>query len=467
MHTRRESLHGMWSSRLAFVLAAAGSAVGLGNIWRFPYITAENGGGAFVLVYLGCILVLGLPVMISEILLGRRGRRSPINTMRLLSKESNASKGWAGIGWLGLIGGIMILSFYSVVAGWTLYYTGVYIKGLFAAGPVIADPGATFSGLLGDPVTLLIWHSVFMVMTLGVVAAGVEKGLERAVRFLMPALFVLLLVLVGYGMTTNHFGDAVSFLFSADFSKIDGGTVVQALGQAFFTLSVGMGAMMAYAAYLPRDISVGRTAATVALADTGVALIAGLAIFPIVFAYGIDPGAGGPGLIFTSLPNAFAEMPFGTPYAILFFALLSVAAWTSSISLLEPAVAYLVESKNMRRGTASAVVGSVGWGLGILSVLSFNKLSHISLWGRDIQGFIEHIAANIMLPLGGLLIALFAGWVLSRADSRDELVNMGDGTYNLWRNFVRYVAPILVLVVLASSSGLQDWLMGLFSSSAE
>lgn len=466
MHTRRESLHGMWSSRLAFILAATGSAVGLGNIWRFPYVTAENGGGAFVLVYLGCILVLGLPILISEIMIGRRGRRSPINSLKLLSAESGKTKAWTSIGWMGLVAGLLILSFYSVVAGWTLFYTWTYIQALFTSGPAISDPGATFGALIGDAPTLLIWHSAFMVMTLFVVAAGVEKGLERAVRFLMPALFVLLLVLAGYGMTTGHFGEAVSFLFTPDFSKISGSTVIEALGQAFFTLSLGMGAIMAYGAYLPRDISVPRTAATVALADTGVALVAGLAIFPIVFAYGIDPGSGGPGLIFTSLPNAFEAMPFGTVYGMLFFALLSVAAWTSSISLLEPAVAYLVESMNMRRGAAAILVGAVGWGAGILSVLSFNVLSDVKIAGRDIQGFIEHVAANIMLPLGGLLIALFAGWALSRADSRDELVNIGDGTYNVWRSAVRYLAPILVLIVLASTSGLQDWVMGLFGSDA-
>ena len=327
---KTSSIHGMWSSRLAFVLAATGSAVGLGNIWRFPYITSENGGGAFVLVYLICIALVGLPVMFSEIVIGRRGRMSPVNSLRELADDVGASRVWMGLGFLGIIAGFLILSFYSVVAGWTLHYGFLYLKELFGA-PGISDPNATFGGLLSSAGQLTFWHGVFMVMTVGVVALGVEKGLERAVGVLMPILFVLLLILLAYGISTGHFMDAVAFLFKPDWSQISGSMIVTAMGQAFFTLSLGMCAIMTYGAYLPSNVHVPKVGTAVALSDTVVALIAGLAIFPVIIAFGIDPGSGGAGLIFTSLPLAFAEMPFGIIYGMVFFLLLSVAAWTSSI----------------------------------------------------------------------------------------------------------------------------------------
>lgn len=449
----RESLHGMWSSRLAFVLAATGSAVGLGNIWRFPYMASENGGGAFVLVYLACIAVLGLPILMSEIMLGRRGRRSPINTIRELARESGASRGWQVIGWSGLFAGLLILSFYSVIAGWTLAYVVTYIKALLVPAAEFGSPDQVFGDLVGSFSTLTIWHTIFMLMTLVVVSFGVEKGLERAVRFLMPALFVLLILLVGYGMSTGYFGQALGFLFAADFSRINTEVVISAMGQAFFTLSLGMGSIMAYGAYLPSDASVGRTGFMVAVSDTFVAVVAGLAVFPIVFANGLDPEGGGPGFIFTTLPHAFASMDFGYLYAVAFFGLLAVAAWTSSISLMEPIVAYMVESWNMTRRASAWVVGALAWFLGLGTALSFNHWSGFTILGKSFQGAVEYLASNIMLPLGGLLIAIFAGWILPRMVSRDEASNLSDGQYATWRVLVRYVAPILVFIVLLSASG--------------
>jgi len=280
----------MWSSRLAFILAATGSAVGLGNIWRFPYITSENGGGAFVLIYLLCILIVGLPVMFSEIVIGRRGRMSPINSIKELSDSVGASRAWTGIGWMGIFAGFLVLSFYSVVAGWTLHYGFLYLKQLLG-GAAITDPDATFGALLANPGELTFWHALFMTMTLGVVAFGVERGLERAVSILMPLLFFLLLILLGYGMNTGHFFDALGFLFHPDWSQVSGAMVVTAMGQAFFTLSLGMCAIMTYGAYLPTGVSIPVVGVTVAAADTVVALIAGLAIFPIVISFGIDPAA--------------------------------------------------------------------------------------------------------------------------------------------------------------------------------
>lgn len=452
-----QSIHGMWSSRLAFILAATGSAVGLGNIWRFPYITSDNGGGAFVLVYLGCILLMGLPLMLSEILIGRRGRMSPVNSLKNLAVETGASKSWGGIGIIGITAGFFILSFYSVVAGWTLYYAFHFFTQLFGATG-IADPGATFDALLASPGRMTFWHGVFMVLTVGVVAMGVEKGLERAVKVLMPLLFLLLLILVVYAATaTDTFGQGVRFLFEPDFSKLTAGVVLTAMGQAFFTLSLGMGSIMTYGAYLPSKASIPRVGATVALADTGVALVAGLAIFPIVIAYGLSPEGGGAGLIFNSLPLAFADMPFGILYGFMFFLLLAVAAWTSAISLLEPGTAFFVEATRLSRKTVALILAGVAWLAGLVSVLSLNIWSDVKGIGdRNFMESAEFLANDIMLPLAGLLIAIFAGWILSRAISREEL---GDGgfpawAYTTWLWLARVVTPLLILMVFAGKLGL-------------
>lgn len=442
-------LHGMWSSRLAFILAATGSAVGLGNIWRFPYLASDNGGGAFVLVYLGCIFFVGLPVLIAEILIGRHGRRSPITTLTAITRETGAARGWIGIGWIGIVAGVLILSFYSVVGGWTLRYAWLYLAQLFG-GPAITDPPAVFGGMLADPVGLAFWHALFMGVTVGVVALGVEKGLERAVRFLMPALFLTLLLLVLYGATTGHLGQAASWLFKPDWSKVDAGVFVAAMGQAFFTLSLGMCAMMTYGAYLPANVSIPRTVAIVAVCDTTVALMAGLAIFPIVIGFGISPEGGGPGLIFTSLPLAFEAMTGGIVYGLAFFALLFVAAWTSSISLLEPATAYLVERGRSRKG-AAIMMALLCWALGVLTVFSFNLLSHVRLLDRDLMGMIELIANDIMLPVGGLLIALFAGWVLKDGILREQLAGIPAWGFTLWRWLLRLLCPLLVAAVLINA----------------
>ncbi len=448
----KPSIHGMWSSRLMFILAATGSAVGLGNIWRFPYMASNNGGGAFVLVYLLCIALVGLPILFGEVLIGRHGRLSPINSLRKVLKESDASPAWVSIGWMGIVAGVLILGFYSVVAGWTLHYVWLYLKMLVVGGQ-ISDPGATFNSLLANPLELSLWHSLFMLMTVAVVALGVEKGLERAVRFLMPALFLMLLLLVGYGFTTGHTGAALEFLFRPDFSKITGQVVLAAMGQAFFTLSLGMCTMMAYGAYLPREgVSIPRSGIAIALTDTSVALLAGMAIFPIVFSFGINPAGGGPGLIFTSLPLAFNVMPLGALYGLAFFILLVLAAWTSSISMMEPGAAWLVERFGIgSRKRASLLLSSISWLLGLVSALSLNHWSHIKLLGRDIMGFIEFIASDLMLPFGGMLIALMVGWAISESILRKELAELSNAQFKTWLWIVRLISPVLVLLVLVHS----------------
>jgi len=461
MTTERVSIHGQWSSRLAFILAATGSAVGLGNIWKFPYITGENGGGAFVLVYLMCVAVIGIPIMMAEVMLGRRGRQSPINTMRTLAREEHASPLWKLLGWAGMMGGFLILSYYSVIAGWALAYVFRAGSGLFT-GLTPDGVQSIFNNLVDAPERLLAWHTIFMVMTMVVVARGVSSGLEKAVRLLMPALFLLLLILVGYAMNSGSFQQGVEFLFRPDFHRITGNGILIAMGHAFFTLSLGMGAIMVYGSYLPDNASIARTSIAVSVMDTLVALLAGLAIFPIVFANNLEPGSG-PGLIFQTLPIAFGHMDGGAFFGMLFFVLLVFAAWTSSISLIEPAVAWLVENRGVTRVYASMISGLVTWAMGLFTVLSFNYWSEVKLLaGTGIEVFkdstifdlLDYLTANIMLPLGGLMIAIFAAWKMSRDSSMDEL-NMGDRFfYPLWRFLVRYITPIGVIIVFLHAIGI-------------
>jgi len=450
--TEQISGHGMWSSKLAFILAATGAAVGLGNIWRFPYVTAENGGGAFVLIYLACIALVGIPLLMAEILLGRAGRHSPINSLLQLARRSDANRAWSVIGVIGAIVGVMVLSFYVVVAGWTLSYVWTYIVELAGHAAFVGTPEQHFDALLGSPAQLLLWSTLFLVSSVAVVALGVEKGLEGAVRLLMPLLFGLLLIMVGYGMASGYFVQSVVYLFTPDFSAINGGVILEAVGQAFFSLSLGMTGIMAYGAYVPRDMHIGKTAGIIALADSGVAILAGLAIFPIVFAYDLS-GSGGPGLIFVTLPHAFAAMEFGNLYALSFFVLLAVAAWTSAISLLEPATAYLVERTPFNRPLSVLIIGAATWLLGIGSVLSFNHWSTFRLWGKNFQELIEYAATNVMLPIGGLLIAVFAGWVVSRVIVREQLADMNEELYRGWLWLMRFFVPLALLIVLLHAAG--------------
>lgn len=445
--------HEYWSSRLGFVLAATGSAVGLGNIWKFPYIAGENGGGAFVLVYLLSVIAIGIPIMMAETLIGRRGGQSPIHSYVILAEREGRSRGWQAAGWSAVVASLLILSFYSVIGGWAIAYVLYAVRGIFDG--VQADGvSKLFEDLLSRPGELLLWHTVFMLLTIVVVARGVKGGLERAVTVLMPTLFILLLVLVAYaGLSSGQFGRAAAFLFQPNFAKLSTEGVLAALGQAFFSLSLGAGIIIAYGSYLPKGISIARTATTICFADTAVALLAGLAIFPEVFASDLEAGAG-PGLIFQSLPIAFGRMPAGSVFGALFFLLLVVAAWTSSISLLEPAVEWMLEHRGIGRRVSAWAVGSVVWLVGIASVLSFNVWSDVLLFGRSVFDALDYLASNIMLPLNGLLSAIFAGWIMAKTSTEDELAMAPGPGYSQWRFMVRYVAPVGVATVLLSSSGL-------------
>lgn len=456
----RTSIHGQWSNRMAFILAATGSAVGLGNIWKFPYITGENGGGAFVIVYLICIAVIGIPIMMAEVMLGRRGRQSPINTMSALAAEEGRPASWTLLGWLGVIAGFLILSYYSVIAGWALSYVFRTASGIFE-GATADGVSSIFTNFVSNPESLLAWHTIFIVATMIIVSRGVKHGIERAVSYLMPALFVLLIILLFYSMSTGYFIAGLDFLFTPDFSKLTANSVLVAMGHAFFTLSLGMGAIMVYGSYLPKDTSIAKSSMMIAAADTLVALLAGMVIFPIVFANNLEPGVG-PGLIFQTLPIAFGQMEAGILIGTLFFVLLVFAAWSSSISLIEPAVAWLVENKGISRVAASVWCGFATWLVGIGSVLSFNLWSEktwsLSLFGevlfenKTFFDTLDGLTANIMLPMGGLFIAIFAGWLMKTESSKKELKTEEKG-YNLWLLLVRVVAPIAVMVVFLNVIG--------------
>ncbi|WP_078120047.1 sodium-dependent transporter [Thiosocius teredinicola] len=466
MGSRSASMHGMWSSRAVFIMATVGSAVGLGNIWKFPYITGEYGGGAFVVVYLICIALIGVPIMMAEILLGRRGRASPIATMKRLTREQHSSPLWTLVGYSGVLAGFLILSFYSVIAGWALAY--VFDSAAGGLNGITADgAGQKFGDLVGSWQTLLLWHTVFTLMTIVVVARGVKNGLERAVTVLMPALFIMLLIMVGYAFIEGDFARGFGFLFNTDFSKVfqlctgtpealncefTGEPVVVAMGHAFFTLSLGMGAIMAYGAYVPDHASITGATLTIALADTVVALLAGLAIFPIVFASGLEPSSG-PGLIFQTLPIAFGNMPGGQWFGTLFFVLLVFAAWSSSISIIEPAVAWLVDSRGWTRGVAAFAVGGLAWLIGIGSVLSFNLWSgeEYQLFGKTIFDLKDFLASNIMLPLGGLLIALFVGFGAGRQMALEELSISRQRLFDAWWFVIRFVSPVGIVIVFLNS----------------
>lgn len=442
----RQSALGAWSSHWAFVLAATGAAVGLGNIWKFPYIAGENGGGAFVLVYLICITLIGLPLMIAEIVIGRRGRQNPMYAIRNLAVEAGRSKQWKWVGLTAIMASFLILSYYSVIAGWALEYVFKTLSGGFNRLNA-NEINAIFQQFTGSPYQLLFWHSLIMFFTVLVVALGVEKGLESTVKFMFPAMLVLISVIIVYSMQTGYFGRGLSFLFHPNFKNISGNSVLIALGHSFFTLSLATGSIMMYGAYLPQHARIAQAGFFIALADTLIALMAGLAIFPIVFANQLTPGAG-PGLIFVTLPIAFGSMPYGQLIGTLFFIMLVFAAFTSSISLLEPSVAWLIEYYNISRKRASILSGTLIWLVGLGTVGSFNVLKHQEFFGLTFFGGIDYLTANIMLPLGGLFTCLFVAWVFPKHLIADELETSPKSSLFLWlKGSLGVIAPIAIIVV--------------------
>ena len=447
-----QSRHESWSNWWVFVLAAAGSAVGLGNIWKFPYMTGENGGGAFVIVYLLCIAIVGIPVMISEVFLGKIGQKSPINTMLSLCKEHKRSPFWVCIGWMGVLAGLIILSFYAVIAGWVLHYMFLLPQGYFtgADGKFVGD---VFSKFVGNPYLVLFWFTLFIAVTVFIISRGVHRGLEFFIRWAMPLLFVLVFVLLGYAIVSGDFAQGFSFLFSFNMSSITNETILSAMGHAFFTLSLGMGAIMAYGSYLPQKVSIIPAVGVIAVLDTLVALIAGLALFPIVFANGLSPGAG-PGLLFQTIPLAFGQLPAGAFFGTIFFVLVGVAALTSAISLLEPAIAFFVEKYNQPRIRIALILGGICWVLGIGTILSFNVWSDFHVVGSlTVFDFLDYVSQKILLPVGGFLIVIFVAYKLPSKMVIEKLRIKKQYVY-LWKALVNVIAPLSIIIIFLHSFGL-------------
>jgi NSS family neurotransmitter:Na+ symporter len=434
-----------WSSRFAFIMASVGFAVGLGNIWRFPYVTGENGGAAFVLVYLACAFGIGVPILMSELLIGRRGQGSPPSAMANVAAANGRSRHWQWVGGMGLLAAYTIEIVYAVVVGWVLWYLFKAITTGFA-GVDASIAEAEFAAVLDSNFGMLLWTLVGLAITGLIIYAGVKDGIERAVSVMMPLMFLLLLGLATYNIFAGGFGQAIEWLFTPDFSKISFSTVLAAIGQAFFSIGVGMAGMMVYGSYLPKSISITHSVLIIVVADTFVALLAGLVIFPAVFHNGLDPAAGA-GLIFQTLPVAFAQMPGGYLFSVLFFLMLSVAGITSMVGLVESVNAWLEDRFKMpRHRSALLVVGSVAC-FSVFSILSYNVLAEYNLGGRNFNDTMDYFSNQILLPLGGLLIAVFAGWAMYSSATRDELSSLNSATYALWHFLIRFLVPPAVLVI--------------------
>lgn len=441
----------LWSSRTAFLLATIGGAVGLGNLWRFPYIAGDNGGGGFVLIYLGFVFLLGLPIMAGEMLLGRRGHGSAVNSIATLVRSEHASPLWKSIGWLSLLVPFVGLSYYAVVAAWAIDYLVLAATDAFHGFDGSAA-GSAFEARIDQPAYQAMLHALFMAMTVWVIARGVNNGIERASKILLPALFVVILILVLYGIVSADFMAAFEFLFRPDFSAVTGHSILIALGQALFSLGIGVGLLITYSAYMPKSFSIPQSAAIICVGDTLAAILAGLAIFPIVFANNLDP-AEGPGLIFVTLPIAFGSMPGGHFIGTLFFLLLLFAAYTTALGMLEPIVAWLEEKYPGKRRLLAVVAGFAIWVLGLGSVLSFSIAADLHPLGfigieRNFFGLADFTIANVLLPVNALLIALFAGWALKYAAIDDEFAGEHRTWRVYWRFAIRYIAPIAIGIVL-------------------
>ncbi len=439
-----------FNSKFGVIAAAAGSAVGLGNIWRFPYVAGENGGGAFLLIYVGFILTIGISVMLAEFVIGRRAQRNALGSFKKLAP----GKPWWLIGLMGIVAAFVILAFYSTIAGWTFEYLIQAIGNGFS-GKSTSELNQMFADFQTSTFRPILWQLLFMVFTASIILAGVQKGIEKYTKLLMPLLVLLILVMCARSLTLAGAGDGVAFLFKPDFSKISGTVILEALGQAFFSMSIGMGALITYGSYIKKDNYLPGTAFQVALADTGIAILAGVMIFPAVFAFGMSPEAGA-GLVFQVLPNIFEAMPGGYIFGVLFFLLLSVAALTSTISVLEVVVAYAIEELNMSRKKATIVFTVAISFLGILATLSFSELSDFEIFGNGIFANLDWLSANLLLPLGGVFIVIFLGWVLGPKAIADEVTNGGSRKMRLFKAFlfiIKYVAPIAILAVFLYGIG--------------
>lgn len=435
-----------------FLAAAVGSAVGISNVWKFTYVAGENGGGAFVLVYICAIACIALPALIAEFLIGRRGGASVVKTMDVLRKRDGISPGWRHYGQMAAIGAFIALSFYSVIAGWTIdyFYRAVTVG---FSGVTVEQASADLNELMLSPGRMIISQLVFLGLTAITVAAGVRRGLENVLRWLTPALFVILIVLLAYAMIVGDFAAGARFLFVPDFTKLTAQTVLLAIGQAFFSLGIGLGVLLTIGAYMDHKSSILKASIVVAVADGGVALIAGLAIFPIVFANGLSP-AGGPGLIFATLPVAFGQMPAGSILGPMFFILMAIAALTSAITILETIVSTIEDFSRVSRRNIVITMTLLLWAVGLGTVFSFSSLQHYhplafipAFADRNIFESLDYIVSNWMMPAGGVLVAVLAGWGLKKSATLDELQISAGLLYKTWRFLVRYLVPAVIALV--------------------
>ena len=454
-----------WGSKIGFILAAAGSAIGLGNIWKFPYIAGEYGGAAFILVYLLCTAVIGLPVLIAEVLIGRTTQKDPVGAFKKLTDNSRF---WTSIGGMGVVAGFVILSYYAVVAGWALGYIYQAISGVFYEFSKPSVAGHYFNSLISDVVWNVGYFFLFMLLTMGVVYYGVQKGIERGSKIMMPILFLLLIVLVIRGVTLDGASIGLKYLLHPDWSLLTGDAFLAAMGQSVFTLSLGMGAMLTYGSYMSKKDNLPSAAVSIVTLDTAIALLAGIAIFTGVFATGLAPDAG-PGLIFHTLPVVFTKMPGGYLFSILFFVLLTIAALTSSISLLEVITAYFVDEKGWSRHRAVIVFGLLTTLFGIPSALSYNVLADVKFFGLNFFDFVDYIASNILLPVGGFFISVFVAYYWGFRKALPELKSGAEKifenypwTVTVWKVFIKYFSPVLIFFVFLNSIGVLKILANIF-----
>lgn len=448
-----------WSSRFTFLLATAGAAVGLGNLWRFPFMAGENGGGAFVIIYLAFVFLLGVPIMMAEMSTGRLGGGSPVGSVSNIVSSQTLNPAWRIIGWLSVLIPWIGLSFYSVVGGWSVGYVISAANNAFS-GYDASQSEAAFNALLASPGKLIIIHTAFLGTATFIVARGVSRGIEWMAKFMMPALFILLVIMVVNSVLFADIEAGLKFLFAADFSKLTTKVVFMALGQAFFSVAIGVGVLMTYSAYLPKQASLPSSAFTIATIDTSVALLAGLAIFPLVFTYGLNP-SGGPGLIFVTLPVAFGQMPGGAILGLLFFVLLFFAAFSTAVGMLEPVVSWLTERKGFRRAPMALVSGALAWVLGAIAALSFNVWQDVKLLSfiphvddKNIFELLDFVVSNLMLPINGLLIAVFAAWVMTERSTASQLGLPAESiAYRYWRATLRFAAPVAIILIFVTSFG--------------
>ncbi|MSP53631.1 MAG: sodium-dependent transporter [Gammaproteobacteria bacterium] len=445
---RISSLTEKWSSKWTFIFACASASVGLGNIWKFPYSVGENGGGDFVITYLICVIFVGFPLLIAEIVIGRRGQENPVDAMRNLALSNGLSKYWEWVGWLGIFSAFFIFSYYNVIGAWTIDYIINSLNGTFQH--ISSDKlEAHFNVLISTPSKLLLYYSGMIVFTALVIMRGLNKGIEKIVLIFFPLMILILLSLIIYSIMHHYFQSGFDFVFRPNFFQFTRHTILSAMYEALFSLGVGMGIIMMYGAYLPSTVSIRSMALWITFIDVSVALLAALAIFPIVFAHGIDPTIG-PSLIFKSIPLAFSALPGGRLMSAAFFFMLAMASITATIGLLEPIVALLIKRTSLNRIWATLLASLVLWIVGLFSLFSFNIWSAFKIFNRNFFELIDYVLAHFILSLSGLLLAIFVTWFLNRSQSQAEL-HLKPMVFNIWFYTLRYITSFGIIIIVITS----------------